>query len=257
MRRGWLWVLPLIAACGTSYDDGGAALDAGGTDAGASHDAQGADSSVGSDAGVLDAGSDAATDAGDAATCAPKDLLVGGTDVGPQGWTVVKEGPATVSNGPDYVKLETTTTGGATGGMLLLTYPGAFEPGKPFEVSIEMLVESVNAHNQYDSAAAIMGSFTAPFGVGADRSQMIYLDSAKIGWGDDSQAFAATVASGAYHTYVLSVDAGGGASVTIDGMAALTRNAFTTNGTLAIGDQTNDANVDSVLRIRSVKRLCP
>ena len=63
--------------------------------------------------------------------------------------------------------------------------------------------------------------------------------------------------NGAYHTYVLSVDAAGVANVTIDGAAALTRAGYVTNGTIAVGDQSNDANVDGTLRIRSVKKLCP
>lgn len=262
MSKSWFWILPLMAACGSSNDQGGAAADAGDTDAGAAFDAAAIDASAPDDAGAdvvsvdADAGGDA--DASDAATCTTKDLLVGGTDVTAQGWTVVKQDPATVSNGADYVKLETSTNGGATtSGMLLLTKANAFEVGKPFKVSVEMMVESVSTHNKYDSAAAILGSFTPPFGVSADRDQMIYLDGAAIGWADDSQSFAATVTNGAYHTYVLSVDAAGVATVTVDGAAALTRNAFVTNGTLAIGDQTNDKDVDAVVRIRSVKKLCP
>lgn len=65
------------------------------------------------------------------------------------------------------------------------------------------------------------------------------------------------VASGAFHTYLLAVDADGTARVSIDGAPALTRAGFTTNGTIAIGDQTNDRAVDSMLRLRSVALLCP
>jgi hypothetical protein len=85
---------------------------------------------------------------------------------------------------------------------------------------------------------------------------MIYLDATGIGWADDSLSFPFTVIDGAYHTYELSVDAGGGATVRVDGIQALTRTGFTTSGTIAVGDQTNDAAVDSTLRIRSVTRLC-
>jgi hypothetical protein len=53
------------------------------------------------------------------------------------------------------------------------------------------------------------------------------------------------------------VDAAKVATVSIDGVAKLTRNNFTTNGTIAIGDQTNDANIDGAVRIKSVERLCP
>jgi hypothetical protein len=158
-----------------------------------------------------------------------------------------------LSNGPDFVRLQTSTTAGATtSGQLLLNYPGALATGKPFKLQDVMLVESVNPHNQFDSAAAIMGSF----GLGKDRDQMVYLDSGKIGWADDTQSFTTSVMDNTYHTYELSVDAGNVAHVTVDGIAALTRNGFVFNGAIAIGDQTNDVNVDSVLRIRSVTKLC-
>ncbi len=120
-----------------------------------------------------------------------------------------------------------------------------------------MQVESVNTHNSLDSGAAILGSFTPSFGNSTDRSQMIYLDSAAIGWADDTQSAAFSVTDGAYHVYELAVDAAKVATVSVDGVAKLTRNNFTTNGTIAIGDQTNDANVDGAVRIKSVERLCP
>jgi hypothetical protein len=208
------------------------------------------------DANIVDgADVDAAIDA---AVCQPKVLLAGGTDVTAQGWSLVMQAPAQLTNGPDYARLQTTTnTGGTTSGHLLLNYPGAIETGKPFKLQVVMLVESVNVHNQLDSAAAIMGSYTPPFGVGNDRSQMIYLDSGKIGWADDTQSFTTSVQNNAYHIYELSVDAGNVAHVSVDGVPALTRNGFMFNGAIAVGDQTNDANVDSVLRIRSVTKLCP
>lgn len=197
--------------------------------------------------------------AGDAApTCQPTQLLTGGTDVAAQGWSVVMQPPATLSYVQDYVKLQTSTsTGAGAGGQLLLDHPGAVEMGKPFKIQVVMLVEAVKPHNPFDSAAAILGSFTPPFGAGNDRNQMIYLDSDKIGWADGTQSFTVAVTDSAYHTYELSVDAGGAAAVTIDGAQALTRTGFTTNGAIAVGDQTNEANVDSTLRIRSVTRLCP
>ncbi|HEY0479552.1 MAG TPA: hypothetical protein VGD37_18660, partial [Kofleriaceae bacterium] len=181
----------------------------------------------------------------------------GGTDVTTQGWSLVMQPPAQLSNGPDYVKLQTMTGAATTSGQLLLNYPGAVEPGKPFKLQVVMLIEAVNPHNQFDSAAAIMGSFSNGVGTPAERAEMIYLDAARIGWADDTQAFNATVVNNAYHTYELSVDAAGVARVTVDGTAALTRTGFAFNGAIAIGDQTNDANVDSTLRIRSVTRLCP
>ena len=194
----------------------------------------------------------------DAAGCQPKMLLVGGTDIAPQGWTTVMLAPAQVTYGTDYVHLQTsTTTGARMGGQLLLDYPGALDVGKPFKLQVVMLVESVNPHNLLDSAAAILGSFTPPGGTTNERDQIIYLDSAKIGWADDTQSFAVSIVNNAYHTYELSVDAGSVAHVSVDGVPALTRNGFVSNGAIAIGDQTNDPNVDSALRIRSVTKLCP
>src|SRR4051812_1603938 len=150
------------------------------------------DASVAADASV----------APDAPAC-PTKLLTGGTDVAAQGWSVVMQPPATLSNGPDYVKLQTTTNNGAlSGGQLLLNYPGAVEMGKPFKIQVVMLVEAVNPHNQPDSAAAIRGSLAQGIGLPAERSKMIYLDAGKIGWADDTQSFPPfpfTVTDNAYH----------------------------------------------------------
>jgi hypothetical protein len=185
-------------------------------------------------------------------------LLAGGDDITAQGWTVVAQTPDTLTYGADFVRLATSTNGGAsTGGQLLITRANSLDGTKPFKLRVTMQVESVNTHNPLDSGAAILGSFTPPFGSGPDRPQMIYLDSAAIGWADDSQSAAFPVTDGAYHVYELAVDAAKVATVSIDGVAKLTRNNFTTNGTLAIGDQTNDPNVDGAVRIKSVERLCP
>ena len=193
----------------------------------------------------------------DAPMGCPRILLIGGTMVEPQGWSVVSQAPSALTYGPDYVRLETsTTTGATTSGQLLLNYPGAL-PAPPFKVQVVLLVERANPHNTFDAAAAIMGSYTPPFGAGNDRGQMIYLDGGSIGWADDTQAFTTSITNNAYHTLELSVDASTVAQVKIDGVAALTRNGYLSNGAIAIGDQTNDQNVDGAIRIRSVTLLCP
>jgi hypothetical protein len=200
---------------------------------------------------------DAAIDVAIDAPACPKMLLVGGTDVVSQGWSIIMQPPASLTNGPDYALLQTSTPAGtSTSGQLLLSYPGALEAGQPFKLQVVMLVAAVNPHNQLDSGAAILGAFTPPFGGTSDRSQMIYLDSGKIGWSDDTQSFAVSITNNAYHTYELSVDANNVARVSVDGVQALMRSGFTFNGTIAVGDQTNDRNVDSTLRIRSVTKLC-
>ena len=209
-----------------------------------------------------DAAIDAAPDAApDALGCTPTVLLTGGTDVTAQGWTVVMQAPATVTNGAGYVSLATTTTSGATtSGMLLLTRANTLQPGTAFALEVVALVETVNPHNQFDAGAAILGSFTPPSALPAERSQMIYLDASAVGWADDAQSAAFMVVAGpntTYHTYVLAVTAAGVATVTIDGGApVLSRTGFTTNGTIAIGDQTNDRIVDATMRIKSIRKLC-
>ncbi|ADO69136.1 keratin-associated protein 10-2 [Stigmatella aurantiaca] len=185
-------------------------------------------------------------------------LLVGGDDITAQGWTTVVQAPNSLTYGADYVRLATSTnSGGRTSGQLLITRANAFDETKPFKLQVTMRVESVNTHNSLDSGAAILGSFTSPFGNSTDRSQMIYLDSAAIGWADDTQSAAFPVTDGAYHVYELAVDAAKVATVSIDGVAKLTRNNFSVTGTIAIGDQTNDPNVDGAVQIKSVERLCP
>ncbi|MCP3168504.1 hypothetical protein [Myxococcus qinghaiensis] len=185
-------------------------------------------------------------------------LLVGGADITAQGWRTAVQGPNTLTYGADYVRLETSTTpGGRTGGQLLLWRANAVDATKPFKLEVTLQVESASRHNSLDSGAAILGSFTPTVGDSVDRSQMIYLESAAIGWADDTQSAAFPVIDGAYHVYELAVDAAKVATVSIDGVAKLTRNNFTVDGNIAIGDQTNDPTVDGVMRIKSVELLCP
>lgn len=121
---------------------------------------------------------------------------------------------------------------------------------------VEALVESVSPHNQLDRGAAILGAYTAPFGAGVERGQMVFLDGAAVGWADHSQSAPVAVLN-EYHTYELSIEAGGVARFSVDGVAWLTRSNFAPNGTIALGDQTNDPNVDGAMRIRSVSKVCP
>ncbi len=191
----------------------------------------------------------------DAPACTPTLLLDGARAPADQGWSIEQQGSASLTRGADFLAL-TTATVGSTGAMLLLHRPQVVPSDAPFAVELELLVESTAVHNPADAAAAILGSFTPPFGLPAQRAQMIYLDPARLGWADDTASFAAAITNGAYHTYRLTVDAAGTATVTIDGALALTRAAFTTNGTLAVGDQTNDPNFEATLRVRKVTRLC-
>ena len=243
---------------GTPRADAGV-VDAGFSDAGT--DAGFVDG--GTDAGFVDGGTDAGfvdagfEDAGFVDPPCPTPLLVPGLDISKQGWTVVSQTPFAIESGANDVRLSTSTTAGArTSGQLLITRPDAFDATQPFAVEIVMQVEQVNTHNSLDSGAAILGSFTPPFGNSTDRSQMIYLDTAAVGWADDTQSAARAVLDGAFHVYRLEVDAARVATFSVDGVVALTRNNFTSTGTIAIGDQTNDPNVDGTIRLRSVTVDC-
>jgi hypothetical protein len=185
-------------------------------------------------------------------------LLVGSENILTEGWTLISEDPSEFTQGPDYVRLATSTTAGAeSGGQLLVSLANAVDPTQAFKLDVTLMVESVKDHNPLDSAAAIMGSITGAVGTQTDRSEMIYLDNAAIGWADDSESAAFKVTDGAYHLYELAVDASKNATVSVDGTALLTRANYTTNGTIAIGDQTNDATFDGAMRIQSVARICP
>jgi hypothetical protein len=201
---------------------------------------------------------DAAVDAAiDSPVCMPQVLLNGAMPVGPQGWATVMQAPSMLTYGPDYVRLE-TTQGQTTSGQLMLNYPGALTANQPFKLQVVLLVERTSPHNLFDAAVAIMASYTPPFGAGNERGQILYLDGGAVGWAaDDTQAAQVAIANNVYHTVELAVDAAGMATVSIDGAMLLTRAGVTTNGAIAIGDQTNDANVDSAIRIRSITKLCP
>ena len=185
-------------------------------------------------------------------------LLEGGIDVAAQGWSVVSVQPSVLSYGLDYTRLSTSTTQGArTSGQLLLRYPEAVTVPGAFRLRTVLQVEAVNSHNSLDSGAAILGSFTSPFGNAVDRSQMIYLDATRVGWSDDTASAAVAVLDGAYHVYELVVDATGAATFSVDGVQKLTRANFSRTGQIALGDQTNDPNVDGAMRIKSVAVCMP
>jgi len=200
------------------------------------------------DARVVDAPPDA---------CVPTPLFIGGTDPTAQGWTVNRGGSATISTaGPSITSLLTNTVGGS-GGYQLLSKAGLLTPGQPFDIELSMQVNSVNTHNFLDGAAVLMARYTSSFGDGTDRAQMLYVDPDRIGWTDDTGSFLTNSVDGSFHTYRLKVDSAGNATVYRDGISVLTRVGYVTNGTIAFGDQTNDANIESNLYIRSLTLRCP
>lgn len=180
-------------------------------------------------------------------------LLRPGSPAAAQGWQVLSQGPATLVDDGGVITLSTTTTGGSTSGMQLLRY--ALDAGPSFAIRVELEVAAVNTHNQFDAAAAILGRHASFYGDTTDRAQMVFLDSASVGWADDSQSFATPIVDAGTRVYELAVDAGT-ATFSVDGVPRLTRTNFATNGVIAIGDQTNDLNVDSTLHVRAVSLIC-
>lgn len=218
------------------------------------------------DGGVFDAG--VANPSNRCETCVPTTstaaftpralapLLLPRASLAAQGWSGTSVQPATYLDDGGVITLSTRTNSGANSGGQQLLYTTIGGAGISYTLRTELRVESVGGHNQADSAAAIMGAFTPTFGLPDQRAQMIYLDPNAVGWADDAQTSPFNNLDGNFHVYELSVD-GGAATFSVDGVPRLTRTGFTTNGTIAIGDQTNDPNVDSTLHVRSVSLVCP
>jgi hypothetical protein len=180
-------------------------------------------------------------------------LLTPGTDITAQGWSVARLTPWSLTDDGGVIVLSTGTTG-STGGQQLL-YRRISATGGPFTLRVDWRVDAVNPHNTLDSAAAIFGRYVS-FVDSTDRAQMVYLDAVNVGWADDTQSAAVGNIDGGFHLYELSVDADAGARFSVDGVQRLSRANFATNGVIAIGDQTNDSNVDSTITVRSVTLVC-
>lgn len=183
-------------------------------------------------------------------------LLQPGTSVASQGWSMTGVGTRSLTDDGGVITL-TTSTVSNTGGQQLL-YRRIAPSGGPFTLRVEWRVDAVNAHNQFDSAAAILGRFdpTSIYGDNIDRSQMVYLDAARVGWADDTQFAAINNLDGGFHVYELAIDADAGARFSVDGAPQLSRGNFSTNGVIALGDQSNDPNIESTLSLRSVTLIC-
>ena len=193
-------------------------------------------------------------------------LLYDGNAAPPsQGWQASQQTPLTVTvgdgaNGVDAGTTRFTTTtnvGARTGGQNMYRYSVGTAN---LITSIRLKALSVSPHNPLDSALmfSVTDDFQFPFGNSTNRSTMLYIDSATIGWGDDSNGTAAfNSIDGNFHEYAISYH-NGQLKVYVDqnwadiaaGTAApvLARSFVTANTTSAMivfGDQTNDPNVDS------------
>lgn len=203
----------------------------------------------------------------------PTLLYDGNADPVSQGWQSAQQSPFTVTvgdgtNGADTGTTRFTTTtapAGSVGGQNLYR----FSVGTAnFITSIRLKALSVNPHNPLDAALMFSATdaFAFPFGTGANRSTMLYVDPTAVGWGDSTGGTAPfNNTDGAFHEYALRYY-NGQLSVYIDtdyadiasGAATplLSRSfvpASTSSATIIFGDQSNDANVDSDFVVDYVK----
>ena len=203
----------------------------------------------------------------------PTLLYDGNAEPVSQGWQSAQQSPFTVTvgdgaNGVDTGTTRFTTTtapAGSAGGQNLYTYSVGTAN---FITSIRLKALSVNPHNQLDAALMFSATdaFAFPFGTGTNRSTMLYLDPAAVGWGDNTGGTAPfNNIDGAFHEYALRYY-NGQLSVYIDADYAdiasgaatplLSRSfvpATTTSAMIVFGDQSNDANVDSDFVVDYVK----
>ncbi|HEY0192441.1 MAG TPA: hypothetical protein VGC42_15080 [Kofleriaceae bacterium] len=210
------------------------------------------------DAAPIDAAIDAPPDAPPDAAC-EKTLLVGGVDVAGQGWIIYQQQPEMITYGADYTQLTTSTTAMASsGGQLLLARASSVAVDQPFKLEVVMQVVAISSHadDTLDASAGILGSLTGQVGSSSDRAEMVSMYPDRIVWADDAATHAVNIVDGAFHTYVLAVDAKRQASLSLDGAVILTRASYVTNGTVAVGDQSNDAGLDATTRIKQVRLLC-
>jgi hypothetical protein len=183
--------------------------------------------------------------------CAPRRLLTGGQPVEGQGWTIERVGSGTVTYGGGMTTL--TTTGNA---RQLIVLRDAFPPSQWALTIIAQVVQSggCTANN---AAAAFMAGFHDPVGDAADRARMLCVSEALVAWGDGSSS--AGVGLGTLGQLKLDRTASGIRAIvqSSGGQATLASGGFMSNGTIAIGDQTTDAGLDSTIRLVSVELTCP
>jgi hypothetical protein len=193
------------------------------------------------------------------ARCEEATLLTGGSDPAAQGWTVQQSGFAELTfPDPQTTQLFTDSGGPEAGGTLVLRRDGAVTPGRAFIIEVVLMVVLIgnNEHDLYDMPVGIMGSYSGYPGTVAERQQHVYLDRTRLGWTDDSDT-APFVTTDAFHTYQLSVDEDGAATLSVDGQPLLQRTGFATNGTIAVGDQTSRIFFEATTQVRSIRKLCP
>jgi hypothetical protein len=188
---------------------------------------------------------------GPPAACTPKRLLTGGQSAMAQGWTIEGSGSRMYneSNG-----LTTLTT---TNGHQMLVRANALPVGARWGLQVEMTVVSSGGHAANAAAIALMASYRAPMGDDGDRKKMLFVDNANVGWGDGTVMIGVMMQQAATVKLESTTSGGLKATVMAGGGGTMTTPSFTTNGTIAIGDQTTAMGLDSMFQISSIDLYCP
>lgn len=187
-------------------------------------------------------------------------VLDGGFLPSEQGWNVVTDFnlPPDVSTDGNVLTINTigiSPPPGVPSGQVTLFYRDVgIDKTNGFSLELILKVLEVSEkHNPFDAGIAFLTSYNPEFFAGfpSDREQLIYFDEDSIGWGDESGSFAIDTTS-EFHTYRLTVENNGMATVFVDNVLALQRSGFQTNGIIAFGDQTNDLGVDGRLAVKNI-----
>ena len=158
-----------------------------------------------------------------------------------QGWDSHSDGVSSVTADATAIRINTCypDNAGGTSPVLLFYRTIGDSSLTKFTLEISMKVNESN-YNNYDGGVALLGSYSGNFGLPDERSQMIIFGEDRIRWGEPSNEYFIDTTD-EYHTYVLDVDlATSTANFYVDGVLALTRSDYFSNGVIAFGDESND-----------------
>jgi hypothetical protein len=204
----------------------------------------------------LPPGTDAAPEAGELpvdappGVCAPRRLLTGGMAVEAQGWTIQRVGTASITYEAGATRLTTTTNA-----RQLITLANAL-PATGWQLRIATQVITSGGCAAGNAAIAFMPSFHPPTGDDADLTRMLCLTETTANFNNGTSLGMSFKNLG---LIIIERTANGGIKYTLQGstMANVTFGNFMTNGTIAIGDLTTSAGLDSTFVLASVDLACP
>lgn len=193
------------------------------------------------------------TNGGDGAplTCTPRRLLTGGMDVTQQGWAIERVGNGTIT----YEPARTTFTTKDNARQLIVLRDAY--PSDRWAITVVGEIVQSGGCTEGNAAVALMPSFHAPIGDANDRAKMLCASETAVMWGDNT----VSIGVGLKTTGTVRLERTGAttirATVQGSGQGTISGGPFTSNGTIAIGDQSTDLGLDSTFKIISVDLMCP